>query len=138
MILGFKRRFVSLVRDGSKQHTIRAMGKILRRVGMMCDCYADPRQKTMKLIGRWKCTKIQDILIAGTGYPDSTYVQIDGIMLQEDERESLAWADGFRGDEPFDEMLTFWRTEHPVVKGEPFYFRGQIIHWRWDKKGVAK
>lgn len=135
MLLGFKRRFESMVRDGSKQHSIRAERKVAPRAGEICHCYVDPRQKTMRLIGRWPCVKVQDIIIGGTGFPDSTYIQIEGVPLLEDERDALAWADGFRGDEPFDEMLTFWRAEH---ERKALYFEGQIIHWRWSKEGLAK
>ncbi len=135
IVLGFKRRFEPMVRDGSKQHTIRAFRKIAPRVGDMCHCYVDSRQRTMTLIGRWPCVKVQEIIIAGTGCPDSTYVEIDGELLVKDERDALAWADGFRSNEPFDEMMSFWRAEHGN-KGKPLYFHGQIIHWQYKKEAA--
>lgn len=136
MLLGFKHRFEPFILAGTKQHTIRGYRKNPPRVGQMCDCYVDARRPTMRLLGRWPCVKLQDIIITGSGYPDSTFIRIAGVPLDEDEREALAWADGFRCDEPFDEMLTFWRKEHG--KGKPLEFYGQIIHWRWDKEGLAK
>ena len=67
MLLGFKRRFEPFVSEGSKTHTIRAARKNPPRVGQMCDCYVDSRQKTMRLLGRWVCTKVESILIYECG-----------------------------------------------------------------------
>jgi hypothetical protein len=51
MILGFKDRFVPLVKEGSKTHSIRAYGgRRPWRVGDRADCCARPRQKGMRLI----------------------------------------------------------------------------------------
>ena len=58
MLLGFKRRFAPFVEEGSKTHTIRAKRKIAPKVGETCHCYVDPRQKTMRLLGRWTCVKV--------------------------------------------------------------------------------
>jgi hypothetical protein len=50
------------------------------------------------------------------------------VQLDADERNSLAWRDGFRSrghDEAFAEMMEFWAGRLP--------FRGHIIHWRYTK-----
>lgn len=123
MLLGFKRRFAPFVVDGSKTHTIRATRKNLPKVGEMCHCYVDPRQKTMRLLGRWPCVKVQQISISIYGL-----VIIDGESLDVDESNVLAWRDGFRSrqpDEAFDEMMEFWQGRLP--------FRGHVIHWKWRK-----
>ena len=96
MLLGFKRRFAPFVSDHSKAHTIRDSRKIRQRVGQRCDCYVDPRQKTMRLLGRWECVGVEEILIVGDGTERGTRVQVGGAWLTEDERNSLAWEDGFR------------------------------------------
>ena len=134
MLLGFKRRFAPFVEDGSKTHTIRALRKPSKfgyavrspRVGEMCHCYVDPRQKTMRLLGRWPCVKIERITIA-SNTPYSRYgIWINGNVLTEDERNLLAWRDGFRTcghqEHAFEEMMEFWEGRLP--------FTGDIIHWK--------
>ena len=122
MLLGFKRRFAPYVEEGSKTHTIRAIRKIPPRVGQTCHCYVDPRQKTMRLLGRWPCVKVEDIAVT-----IECRVWIDGNWLAKDECNALAWRDGFRSrgqDQAFAEMMEFWAGRLP--------FRGQIIHWKWS------
>lgn len=125
MLLGFKRRFAPFVEDGSKTHTIRGMRKIAPRVGEMCHCYVDPRQKTMRLLGRFLCVKVQHIVIDGGWELLSDEflgeVRVDGVRLDVDELDALAHRDGFRSG-GFAEMMEFWRGRLP--------FEGNIIHWR--------
>lgn len=125
MILGFKRRFERFVLDGSKTHTIRAGNRW--KVGDRCDCYVDPRQKSMRLLGRWPCVKVESITIASnTPYGHPKYgIWIDDNILSRDETEALAWRDGFRtgvNGSYFAEMMEFWKGRLP--------FEGQVIHWR--------
>lgn len=154
MLLGFKRRFAPFVQDGSKTHTIRAERKRPPRVGEMCHCYVDPRQKTMRLLGRFQCVKVEPIEIYERG--DGAFgVVISGQELSRDEKSALAWRDGFRDagrHGAFREMMSFWMRTHsdgrPVTyarNGDPqvadlprrpgcvLAFRGQIIHWRFDE-----
>lgn len=153
MLLGFKRRFEPYVLDGSKRYTIRAFGN--RRpfqVGDTCDCYGDSRQKTMHLLGRWPCVRVESIHIYECG--DGRFsVIIDRHELTPDEKDGLAWRDGFRSYTrgAFIEMIEFWMKEHgdgtPVSvtrhnyrQGEPFVaahgkpldFEGQLIHWDYN------
>lgn len=124
MLLGFRRRFAPFVEDGSKTHTIRAERKIQPRVGETCHCYVDPRQKTMRLLGRWPCVKVEEIIIT-----KFQLVMINDQPLSLDECKSLAWRDGFRSqsrDEAFAEMMEFWEGRLP--------FRGHIIHWLWSRQ----
>lgn len=157
MLLGFKRRFAPFVQDGSKTHTIRAKGKRRPfRVGDICDCYVDSRQKTMRLLGRWPCVKVETIVVYECG--DGRFgVVVDGIELTPDEKAALAWRDGFRSGpraEAFTEMMQFWMRTHgdgrPIevsrvnfpVQGEPLVakhgkalsFEGYIIHWQYEAK----
>lgn len=167
MLLGFKRRFAPLVQEGSKRHTIRAKRKNPFRPGMMCDCYVDPRQKSMRLLGRWICTKVEDIEIYERG-DGRIGVVIDGHELVPDEKDMLAWQDGFReGGKVFGAffyMVQYWVKEHRdtrrvvkiggqwvvndyvnykqgeprVVKGgHPLAFSGDIIHWEYTQEGAA-
>lgn len=57
MLLVFKRQFASFVEEGSKTHTIRGKQKIAPKVGDVAHCYVDPRQKSMRLLGRWDFSK---------------------------------------------------------------------------------
>ena len=117
-----------MILAGTKRHTIRAKRKIPPRVGEMCHCYVNPRQKTMRLLGRWPCVKVQEIVI-GTFRPHvkdpirNLLVSIDGICLSWDERQALAKSDGFAS---FAEMAEFWKGRLP--------FKGDIIHWNPEAK----
>jgi hypothetical protein len=128
MLLGFKRRFAPFVGEGSKTHTIRATRKIPPRVGEMCHCYVDPRQKTMRLLGRWPCVRVERVEFfpdASAGYGVSVF--IEGVGLDHSQKDALAWRDGFRGHGEhgaFMEMMAFWAGRLP--------FHGQIIHWKWS------
>jgi len=143
MLLGFKRRFAPMVEDGSKTHTIRGTRKLTPKVGEICHCYVDPRQKTMRLLGRWECVKVEEISIEGGWEAHSGEffgaVHIDGNRLDGDELDLLAWRDGFRhpcsGDPKqglgyggcFELMMEFWRGRLP--------FAGHVIHWKYSPGG---
>ena len=128
MLLGFKRRFEAPILAKTKRHTIRAYSEARRpwRVGDRCDCYVNPRQKSMKLLGRWWCTRVQDIRMENSSRAGRTsllFILIDGQgPLMRDEAELLARSDGFKD---FDEFAAFWRKRLP--------FNGQIIHWNPDQ-----
>lgn len=140
MLLGFKRRFAPMVEDGSKTHTIRAKRKptklgykrAIPRAGQTCHCYVDSRQKTMRLLGRWPCTRVEDIVIYERG--DGSFgVKLGGAELGKDEKDWLAWRDGFRDGpvpESFDRMIAYWLATHK--RSAPFVFEGDLIHWRYE------
>jgi hypothetical protein len=122
MLLGFKRRFAPYVEEGSKTHTIRGYRLNPVRVGEICHCYVDPRQKSMRLLGRSPCVRVQGIRIYEARSTHS--VVIDGCELTDDEMNALAWRDGFRDRGPhyaFQSMAAFWDGRLP--------FNGVIIHW---------
>lgn len=137
MLLGFKRQFVPFVLDGSKTHTIRGERKHPPVVGQRCDCYVDARQRTMRLLGRWRCVKVERIEIHEDGFHGGFQIFIEGIRLDPHERNELAWRDGFRGvakSHAFELMMRFWmkthdRTQRSKPVTEPFVFSGHIIHW---------
>lgn len=140
MLLGFKRRFAPFVEDGSKTHTIRATRKNPPRVGDTCHCYVDPRQKSMRLLGRWKCVKVERIeIFERESSTNGVAVFVDGVGLDHDEKNALAWRDGFRSRGPnraFQEMTEFWSAVHGKI-GYPLAFKGYIIHWRYEEKPAA-
>jgi hypothetical protein len=124
------RQFAAYVEEGSKFHTIRATRKQPPRVGEVCHCYVDPRQKTMRLLRRSPCTRVQDIHVLQIGgdhhsAPDLS-IAIDGLTLSRDEANEFAWRDGFRPVRRCDALIAMghlWRTMHPTV------FTGHLIWW---------
>lgn len=114
----FQKQFVPFVECGAKQHTIRGIRKSPDRVGNTISCYYAMRNKACRLIGRWPCTRIENILITPGGM-----VRVNGNYLEDDERETLARADGFQD---FATFIAFWSGRLP--------FRGHIIHWKWSPK----
>jgi hypothetical protein len=127
MMLGFKRRFAPMVRDGSKTHTIRAKRKRAPRQGEPCHCYVDPRQKTMALLGRWRCVKVEDIQV-NEQLSGLFEIRSAGVALSLDESNAFAWRDGFRDrgpDRAFESMMAFWKATHGRKKRAPRNGRGR-------------
>jgi hypothetical protein len=138
MMLGFKRRFAPFVWEGTKRHTIRAERKDKPiRPGDRLDCYVDPRQRTMALLGRWECTKIEDIRIVANRLAVHVplLIWVEGTMLDPLEAELLLWKDGFRdqGGETFTatfQAAHFW--EDRLSDGK--HWRGLLQHWRFHEE----
>ena len=152
MLLGFKRRFAPFVEDGSKTHTIRSNRKVRPKVGDTCHCYVDPRQKSMRLLGRFECVRVQDIEIGFRRVSEEVeqgYIKLDGCPLDSQECDLFAWRDGFRFDwdragikQPadgphvgsFQLMLSYWTAERTRNgKKDPLPFHGDVIHWRYAR-----
>jgi hypothetical protein len=148
MLLGFKRQFAPYVLNGTKTHTIRAIRKNPPRVGETCHCYVDPRQKTMRLLGRWPCVKIERIYIERGSFSWPLKVWIDGLQLDNSEVEALFRRDGFRGGKrgtgalPGENLRTRFRKGNATFQAAQFWkqrlpFNGQIIHWAWNAPANA-
>lgn len=138
MLVTFKRRFEQLVWEGLKTHTIRADRKDGKhaRAGEIFHCYGDSRQKTMFLIGRWACTRVQRIQLSTSMMREPPAgppmywldIWIDGIKLSDDEVVAFSKADGFP-DGPA-EMAKYWIDVHG--EGD---FEGDLNHWRFTTDG---
>jgi hypothetical protein len=127
-LYGFQQRFVRFIQDGSKTHTIRAKRRHREKPGNTVHCYLGLRQKCVEPIGRFLCTSVEEIVINA-----HCRVFIDGAELSRDERNALAYADGFRSrrdGEYFLEMLEFWIGRIP--------FEGDIIRWQYSKAEVDR
>jgi hypothetical protein len=142
MLLGFKRQFAPFVEEGSKTHTIRARRLIRPRVGEICHCFVDPRQKTMRLLGRFPCVRVEPVTIIIP--PDAPIeIWIAGVCLSPGEANAFAWRDGFRPElrcEAAGAMRLFWQAVH----GRKFFdvrgrmiFDGDLIHWRFFPRSVG-
>lgn len=128
MLFGFRGMFETFVVEGSKTHTIRGRRKIRPRVGKVADCYVDSRQKTMRLLGRWPITKVEEIRIE-EHWP-GLKVTIDGVELDPAEANLLFHRDGFRDrtGETYCSMAQarmFWADNLPFV--------GDLIHWDFER-----
>lgn len=146
MLLGFKRQFASFVEEGSKTHTVRSVRKIPPKVGEICHCYVDPRQKSMRLLGRWPCVRVEPITLdfqkCGIAY--ALRITVGDQTLDLDEAIAFAWRDGFRTGSasfchsnkfyPLDEMARMWIANKRLtdsVDSKPWH--GQLIHWDFSK-----
>jgi hypothetical protein len=134
MLLGFKQRFEQFVREGSKTHTIRRLKKHSPKVGDVCHCYGDLRQKSMHLLGRWPCIAVDNVRIDRNpnAAPVALKVRINGELLDADETRALFYRDGFRdpGRCPALQARDFWDAARPRRSSNPaFPFEGQMIHW---------
>lgn len=105
-----------MILSGEKTHTIRAIRVNPDKPGNTLSLYTGLRQKGAKLLMRVPCAAVQNILIT------PGMVRIDGVYLEDDEREAFARRDGFSN---FQEMLKFWKEPKDRLP-----FRGNIIHWR--------
>ena len=120
-LLNFKAQFADPIRKGIKAHTIRAKRKIPVKPGDILYLYCGLRHSGAYRIlpEPVKCTKVEPISI-------NVGVMIDGHMLDDDECESLALADGF---DNFYAMMDFWNGRLP--------FEGNIIHWKPEVRDVG-
>lgn len=138
MLLGFKRQFAPFVQDGSKTHTVRLGRARLPRPGEICHCYVDPRQKTMRLLGRWKCTAVQNFratletrTVEDHIFPVGVSIWIDGVELGKDEIIEFCWRDGFRPVRRCDSWIAFahyWLKNYKWID-----FDGILIHWEYKR-----
>ena len=154
MILNFQRRFVPMILDLSKGHTIRGERKDGKRPqpGEMLHLYTGLRQRGAEFILRAPCLRTEDFELfrdprdevrtkTGTLIYGPVKVRVAGVLLDASEQDSLAWADGFRyhdswkAGEPapsdltpgcFNLMMQFW-------SGRPLPFRGWITYWDTSK-----
>jgi hypothetical protein len=119
-LLNFKPQFVDPIRSGRKHHTIRATRAIPVKRGDNLYLYTGLRHKgAFRILPESvTCTRVESIEINAS---TTEMVTVDGCLLTYDEREQLAFCDGFAN---WDEMLAFWEGRLPFV--------GQIIHWTTD------
>lgn len=116
-LYNFQKRFVPMIESGRKKHTIRARRKHRDKPGDICHLYTGLRTKAARLIKRSPCVKVEEIEIVGD--EANPTVIIEGDELNRDERERLAYCDGF---DSFKDMAEFWKGRIP--------FLGDITHWQ--------
>ncbi len=140
----FQERFVPMVKDGTKTHTIRARrNKGFAKPGDTLYLYYGMRTKFCTKLREEICVDVKTIFIKKNGdvflYDERlTDYQVDllrngkykkkGKQLTPGEKMTLAHRDGFRvgnmiSPECFDLMLRFWSATHQLP------FIGDIIYW---------
>ncbi len=136
MNLGFKPRFIPRVRSGEKRHTVRAGARW--RVGMTGHLWENMRGRKdglrpQTLIFCAPVIKVETFhserspRVTGLGSEGSFFrIRIDGHLLDQDELEAFARADGFADS----------RDMHLWLNGEkrPLTLVGQVIHWDYDRR----
>lgn len=131
-LLNFKKMFVDPIRKKRKRHTIRAWRKIPITKGDKLYLYCGLRQKgAFRILPEpVKCVRAEPIEIHVRGWESQNEITINGVALDDSEKEQLARADGF---DSLKDMMNFWLTEHGDVYGplhmRAVHFEGQIIHW---------
>jgi len=146
----FQQRFVPLVKEGSKRHTIRARRKHVPKPGSTLQLFSAMRTKYCTRIMDAPFKKIRTIIITESEIyivwmrlSDSQVCEVYDELTQGKsiswlanplggkQREDLAWKDGFRQQGStarktagsFDLMLRWWKTTHELP------FIGDIIYW---------
>lgn len=136
----FKQRFVPMVEDGSKTHTIRGKRRYPDRPGSTFHGFYGMRTKQCRKIMQAPIPRVEDIVIE----PKIRLIWIAETRLTDDEADLFAWRDGFRPDDiyawppetvvsPLELMMRFWRLTH----GER-YFTGDVIHWDYSRREVPR
>jgi hypothetical protein len=104
-----------------KRQTIRANRKRHARPGEELQLYCGMRTRHFSLIGRARCTAVEDIRMDFNQWPrvykDSGHCE-DAVSLDEFARQ-----DGFTN---WFELFQFWRKEH----GNIVIFSGKLIRWK--------
>jgi hypothetical protein len=127
-LYNFQKRFVPFLLSGEKTHTIRAKRANPDKPGNTLHLYTGLRQKGARLLMRVSCVKVEEVEICEvqhatrSGVVPHFTVQIDGVYLDESDKEALARRDGFSN---FAEMVKFWKEPTNRLP-----FEGHIIHWK--------
>jgi hypothetical protein len=154
-LYNFQPRFVPYILDGTKTHTIRAeRGGHNDMPGNTMHLYTGLRHKGARLLMRVPCVKVEFVRISedhrvfiGARLDLDNPDDLGGALcpggfleLDEDEKISLAWRDGFRFPEDwrkrlgdatcFTLMMEFWKGRLP--------FQGHITHWRYQEEGPER
>lgn len=118
--INFKAQFVAKIQAGPKRHTIRAHRARPVKAGDRLFLYCGMRHKGAFRIlpDAVTCNEVQEISIEDLE-EEGVRITVDGYVLDVDQAERLACADGF---ESFSEMVKFWEGRLP--------FFGNIIHRR--------
>jgi hypothetical protein len=117
-LYNFRSRFVPLILDGRKTHTIRSSRARADKPGNTMHLYTGLRQRGAQLLMRAPCVRVDPI------YIDAQHqVFLAEEQLSSDECQALAIRDGFSS---FADMMTFWEGRLP--------FHGHVYYWDPQKR----
>jgi len=123
----FKERFVTMILTGKKNQTIRKKRKGQAKPGSILYLYYGLRTKWCRKLKEVICLCIEEIIIT-----EKEAVFINGKKLTKNEKDLLAYNDGFRNEEInlperytgcFNIMFRWWNQTHKLP------FKGDIIYW---------
>lgn len=118
----FKQRFVEAIRGGTKRQTIRADRRRHARPGEEVQLYCGMRTRGCFLIARARC--IETLPIELSFVSRCIVIGTRATIVGRQNRDAFARADGF---DTWDDMMAFWRQEHPHVGPS---FCGVLVSWR--------
>lgn len=126
----FKQQFEALIASGEKRQTVRGFRARHARPGEALQLFCGMRTRScFKIIPDPICTRLRHVNIAiGDPMRPVPVIELDGIILNPEEAERFAEADGFRATAsiPATAMLNaFWTLHHPDV----WHFSGVVIEW---------
>ncbi len=155
----FQERFVPFIQDGTKTHTIRGIRKHPQKIGALMHLFSGLRRikPALRIIPAPACTDVKTILIL----QDERVCLIDAILnkdeaedlaivlanakelknfpsfihrfLNDDEKDKLAWADGFRNENKGYEKNTvfcFVKMFNWFAENHDLPFAGHINYWK--------
>ena len=127
----FKKQFIPMIETGEKRQTVRADRRRHARPGEAVQLYFGMRTKQCRKILTPDpiCERLGKINI----WVDSVMlacctILVDGEVLDDQQVEQFAWADGFRkyqDKSAYEMMMQFWFNEHG-----PGWFDGVVIYWQ--------
>jgi len=111
------KKLLSWYKQKPKLHTIREDNKNRWKQGVKIDFFINTRKKDMfRFAPVLNVISIQTIEIIHQEYLNDLIIKIDGRKLTIDEKQNLAWNDGF---ENLYEFISYFKED----------FSGKIIHW---------
>ena len=121
-LLVFKKCWAPAVESGEKRHTIRARRKNGKdpRAGQILYMWTGLRSKKSRKLREEVCTSSEPIQIEW----DS--VVVAGQLLDADQEEQLAIADGF---DTLTDFREFFLKDHPKNESSGEQFDGYLIKW---------
>ena len=117
----FQSRFVPMILDGSKPHTIRRRRKRPTKVGDVIKMFVGMRTKSCFQFGEAPCMKVEPIVI----YPFEQRMLINGEFLLRKEELLIIRDDGFEVMEDFYDFFKRYKRECL----DDF----EIIWWEWNE-----
>jgi hypothetical protein len=121
MIIGFNKRFVPLIEDGSKIHTVRKDAAKRWKAGRTMHFATDVRKKNMKVFRTGDCKNTERIDIVWNEKKTDVSIKIGSKKLNKEKRLEFAKADGFATMEDFKS----WFSED--------FIDYKLIHWTEKK-----